>query len=300
MTTTNEIQLPLKKYKKGKVRDVFEVDDHHLLIVSSDRISAFDYVLPSVIPDKGKILNQIAAYWFRFSKDFVPNHIVCDVPEELDQFASFKDVIEKRSILTKKMDVFPIEAIVRGYVVGSGWKSYQKSGDICGIKLAEGLQFADQIPEPIFTPSTKADEGHDENIPFEKMKNMIGREDAETIKDISLRLFSKISEAAKSKGIIIADTKFEFGRDDSGQIVLIDEIFTPDSSRFWKVDEYNDSVSQEPRKDPPSFDKQYVRDYLLASDWDRNSVPPELPDDVIQNTRKKYLEIYQILTGQNL
>lgn len=291
--TRHQIQLPLKLFKQGKVRDVYE-SNGDLLIVSSDRISAFDFVLPSVIPDKGRVLNQISAFWFRFTRDFVPNHIICDEPENLDPYQEFRDRIGGRAVLVKKVKAFPIEAIVRAYVVGSGWKSYQKTGDICGIKISPGLRFADALPEPIFTPTTKADVGHDENISFQQMTKLIGSETAEKIKEISLDLFSRGSEHARQKGIIIADTKFEFGQDENGQIILIDEIFTPDSSRFWKRDDYT------PGKEPPAYDKQFVRNYLLDSQWDRKSDPPELPPDIVEKTREKYLEICAILTGKRL
>jgi phosphoribosylaminoimidazole-succinocarboxamide synthase len=293
MTGTGNIDLPLKLFKRGKVRDVFEKDDQ-LLIVSTDRISAFDYVLPSLIPDKGKVLNQIAAFWFRYTREMIPNHIICDEPEKLDEFKEFSRIIKKRAVLTKKMETFPIEAIVRNYIVGSGWKTYETSGEICGVKLPRGLKFADQFPEPIFTPTTKADHGHDEDLTFEQMKTKIGKENAEKIRSFSLRLFKKASEYAREKGIIIADTKFEFGQDKNGNIILVDEIFTPDSSRFWKEEDYT------PGQEPPAFDKQFVRNYLLNSSWDRNSMPPQLPDDIIAKTRDKYLEIYEILTGNTL
>lgn len=287
------IDLPLKLFKRGKVRDVYQVDDQ-LLLVSSDRISAYDYVLPTLIPDKGKVLNQIAAFWFRYTRDFIPNHVVCDEPEKLAQFKGIAHLIDKRAVLVRKLETYPVEAIVRGYIVGSGWKTYQKSGEICGVKLPDGLNFADKFPEPIFTPTTKEDEGHDENITFEQMEDLVGKEDAEKIRDLSVSLFKKASEYAHRKGIIIADTKFEFGRDENGQIVLIDEIFTPDSSRFWKVEDYT------PGKEPPAFDKQYVRNHLSRSSWDKNSPPPELPGDVVAKTVEKYMEIYGILTGSSL
>ncbi len=293
MTTIGRIDLPLKPFKRGKVRDVYEVGEN-LLIVSTDRTSAFDYVLPSLIPDKGKVLNRIAAHWFKYTEELLLNHVICDEPEKLDEFKEFAPLIEKRSLLARKLETFPIEAIVRNYVVGSGWKTYQKSGEICGIKLPGGLQFADQLPEPLFTPTTKADEGHDENITFQQMVDTIGKEEADRIEELSITLFKTVSDTAREKGIIIADTKFEFGRDEKGNIILIDEIFTPDSSRFWKVDDY------QPGKEPPSFDKQIVRNYLLNSDWDRNSIPPELPAEVVAKTREKYLEIYEILTGNPL
>ncbi len=293
MSETGTIDLPLTLFKRGKVRDVYE-KDNQLLIVSSDRVSAFDYVLPSLIPDKGKVLNRISAFWFDYTKELFPNHVICDEPENLEEFKEFAPVIEKRAILTRKLETFPIEAIVRGYIVGSGWKTYEKSGEICGVTLPPGLKFADRFPEPIFTPTTKADTGHDENITFEQMTDTIGSENAEKIKSFSLMLYKTVSEFAREKGIIIADTKFEFGKDERGNIVLIDEIFTPDSSRFWKVEDYA------PGKEPPAFDKQYVRNYLLNSSWDRKSPPPPLPEEVVAKTREKYMEIYEILTGSSL
>lgn len=293
MNGIGSIELPLKLFKKGKVRDVFEVDER-LLIVSTDRISAFDYVLPSLIPGKGVVLNRVSAFWFQYTKDFIPNHVICDEPEKLGEFREFSGMIKGRSVLTKKVEVFPIEAIVRGFIVGSGWKTYEKTGEICGIKLPPGLEFAREFPEPIFTPTTKAEEGHDENITFDSMKDLIGNEDARKISDLSIELYKKVKDVAREKGVIIADTKFEFGRDKNGDIILVDEIFTPDSSRFWKVEDYT------PGKEPPAFDKQFVRNYLLNSSWDRNSVPPALPADVIKKTQEKYREIYEIFTGKTL
>jgi phosphoribosylaminoimidazole-succinocarboxamide synthase len=292
-TKIGSIDLPLKLFKRGKVRDVFEVDNR-LLIVSTDRISAFDYVLPSLIPDKGKVLNQLSAFWFRYTGDFIPNHVVCDEPEKLEALKAFAPVIGGRSILTRKVATYPIEAIVRGYIVGSGWKAYEKTGEICGIRLPPGLKFADKFPEPIFTPTTKADAGHDEDLTFEQMEDIVGKTDSQKIRELSISLFKKVGRDAYEKGIIIADTKFEYGKDEKGNIILIDEIFTPDSSRFWKVEDYC------PGKEPPAFDKQYVRNYLLQSSWDKNSPPPGLPDDVIARTREKYMEIYEILTGTPL
>lgn len=297
MTNNNNavgrVDLPLPLFKRGKVRDVYEVDNR-LLIISTDRISAFDYILPSLIPDKGKVLNQVSAYWFRRTQDFIPNHILCDEPEKLDEFRAFASLIEKRSVLTRKLETYPIEAIVRGYIVGSGWKTYQESGEICGISLPAGMKFADPFPVPIFTPTTKADKGHDENISFAEMSRLIGKPDAEKIRELSINLYKKVSQYAAEKGIIIADTKFEFGRDEVGHIVLVDEIFTPDSSRFWKKEDYHPGI------EPPAYDKQYVRNFLTQSDWDKKSIPPELPAEVVAKTREKYLEIYQVLTGKQL
>ncbi len=293
MTGIGTTELPLKIFKKGKVRDVYEVDDK-LLIVSTDRISAFDFVLPSLIPEKGKVLNQLSAFWFDRTKDLFKNHLIDSKPEEISDFQGFRDQIEGRSVLTQKLETYPIEAIVRGYIVGSGWKSYQKEGEICGVKLPAGLNFADKFPEPIFTPTTKEDDGHDENITFEEMANTVGQQDAEKIRELSINLFQKASEFAAEKGVIIADTKFEFGKDENGDIVLIDEIFTPDSSRFWKIDDYKPGV------EPPSYDKQFVRNFLLNSGWDKKTTPPVLPAEAVEKTREKYFEIYHVLTGKTL
>lgn len=289
----DRMDIPLKLFRRGKVREVFE-SGGRLLIVSTDRISAFDFVLPSLIPDKGKVLNQISAFWFDYTREFIPNHLISSQPENLAEFGEFKDLISGRSVLTKKLKPFPIEAIVRAYLLGSGWKSYRENGEISGVKIPPGMNFAGRFPEPIFTPTTKADIGHDENLTFEAMKNLIGSERAEAIKSLSLQLFDRVSRFAREKGIIIADTKFEFGQDHDGEIILIDEIFTPDSSRFWKLEDYVPGI------EPPAYDKQFVRNYLLNSDWDRKSVPPELPEEIICMTREKYLEIFRILTGKTL
>ena len=291
MKGINEVVLPFKLFKKGKVRDVYEIDNN-LLIISSDRISAFDFVLPSVIPDKGKVLNQISAFWFDKTGKKFPNHIVNSTPENLDQFKEISDLIEGRAILGRKLKTFPVEAIVRNYIVGSGWKSYLKDKSICGVKLPDHLSFGAKLEEPIFTPTTKEDEGHDENITFEEMENRIGKEYSEKIREISIDLFKTVSEFALTKGIIIADTKFEFGMDENGNIIIIDEIFTPDSSRFWKIEDYSPGI------DPPAFDKQFVRNFLLNSDWDKKTTPPPLPESVIIKTREKYMEIFNILTGK--
>ncbi len=298
MNVVKKVDLPFDLFRRGKVRDVYEIDGR-LLIVSTDRISAFDYILPSLIPGKGKVLNKISAYWFKFTENIVPNHLICDEPENLDEFAQFREVLEKRAVLTKKLQPLPCEAIVRGYIVGSGWKSYQRTGELCGIHLEDGLRFAQKFPQPLFTPSTKADVGgHDENISFVELVDLLGKDDAFTVRDLSITLYNYVSEFAAKKGIILADTKFEFGKDEIGNIVLMDEIFTPDSSRFWKKDEYETAIVN--GTEPPAFDKQFVRNFLLNSDWDRNSTPPELPADVVAQTVEKYKEIYRILTGESI
>ncbi len=285
--------LPLPPYRRGKVRDVYEAGDH-LLIVASDRISAFDFVLPSLIPDKGKVLNQVALFWFRQTAGLMANHVIDGHPEESPAFAPYRAALEKRSVLVRRLQIYPVEAIVRGYLVGSGWQSYQQGGEVCGVRLPAGLAFADRLPEPIFTPTTKAERGHDENITFAQLESRIGCEAAAAIRDRSLLLFRAASEIAREHGVILADSKFEFGRDGSGDMVLADEIFTPDSSRFWKGEEWR------PGQEPPSYDKQFVRNWLLQCGWDRHSPPPPLPADVIAKTREKYLEIHRILTGQPL
>ncbi len=291
--TYSEISIPeLTLFKKGKVRDVFEMENS-LLFVASDRISAFDWVLPSLIPDKGKILTQLSVFWFEFTSDLCPNHVLT---AEFDEFPSllqkYRDRLEKRSLLVRKTEVLPVECVVRGYLEGSGWKDYLATGETSGVKLPMGLKQADKLDEIIFTPATKADEGHDMNISFEDMQDLIGGEMAQKMKEISVSLYRKASEYAYSKGIIIADTKFEFGIKD-GEIVLIDEIFTPDSSRFWPVESYSPGMSQ------PSLDKQFVRNYLEGLDWDKNSPAPELPPDIIARTAEIYLDIFQRLTGKN-
>ena len=288
VTATN---LPLKVFKKGKVRDVYDVDDSLLLIVT-DRISAFDYVLPEPIPYKGVCLTQISKFWFDFFKDMIPSHVVStDIAEFPTELQLHKDVLAGRSMLVKKAEVFPIECIVRGYISGSAWKSYQKDGTVCGIKLPNGLKESDKFDEPLFTPSTKAESGHDINISFDDMKKLIGDDFAEKLKELSLEIYKAGAEYARKKGIIIADTKFEFGRI-GDQIILVDEVLTPDSSRFWPADLY------EPGRSQPSFDKQFVRDYLTSTGWDKNSDPPHLPEEVIDETQKKYQDAYEKLTGK--
>ncbi len=291
MSVVTETELPLKVFKKGKVRDIYEIDDKLLLIVS-DRISAFDFVLHEPIPKKGICLTQISKFWFEYFKNSVPSHLIsADVSDFPDELKPYEDILKGRSMLVKIAEVIPIECIVRGYISGSAWKSYQKDGTVCGIKLPEGMRESDKFDEPLFTPSTKADSGHDINISYEEMVDIIGEEDAEKIKELSLKLYNKGAEYACKKGIIIADTKFEFGKIGE-QIIVVDEVLTPDSSRFWPADLY------EPGKPQPSFDKQYVRDYLTSTGWDKNSSPPHLPENVILETQKKYQEAYEKITGR--
>jgi phosphoribosylaminoimidazole-succinocarboxamide synthase len=290
--TYAEIALPdFNLFKKGKVRDVYEIGEH-LLIVASDRISAFDYVLPSLIPNKGKILTQLSRFWFEFTELICPNHLVTaevdDYPEVLHKH---REMLEKRSMLVKKTEVIPVECVVRGYLAGSGWKEYKATGKTSGVKLPPGMKEADRLQEPIFTPATKAEEGHDINISFKKMQKIIGGDLAQKIKSVSLELYQKASLHALSKGIVIADTKFEFGLF-NGDLILVDEIFTPDSSRFWPVESYS------PGKSQSSLDKQFVRDYLESTSWDKNSPPPPLPPDIIRQTEERYMEIFRLLTGK--
>jgi phosphoribosylaminoimidazole-succinocarboxamide synthase len=283
-------ELPL--YRRGKVRDVYDLGDR-LLVVATDRISAFDFVLPSLVPDKGKILTQLSIFWFDFTSYICPNHVLTTNVEEFPApLLKYKDVLDKRSMLVKKTKVVPIECVVRGYLAGSGWNEYRETGKASGVKLRPGLVDADALPHPIFTPATKAEEGHDVNISFKEMKKILGGDDlALKIKKTSLKLYQKASLFALSKGIIIADTKFEFGMD-KDDLILVDEIFTPDSSRFWPLQTYA------PGKSQPSLDKQFVRDYLLSSSWDRKSTPPPLPPTIIEQTAKRYFDIYALLTGK--
>jgi phosphoribosylaminoimidazole-succinocarboxamide synthase len=289
--TIGDIELAgVPLFKKGKVRNVYEIDDK-LLIVATDRISAFDWVLPSLIPYKGKVLTQLSKFWFDFVGLVLPNHLLAtEIKDFPPVLAPFADILAKRSMLVKKTQVVPIECVVRGYLSGSGWKEYKTTGKICGLKIPKGLKESDRLEEPIFTPSTKADQGHDLNISFKEVQKVIGAELAQKIRKASLELYQKAALYAVSKGIIIADTKFEFGLA-GDELVLIDEIFTPDSSRFWPLSLYEAGRSQ------PSFDKQYVRDYLETTNWDKNTPPPELPAEIIAKTSQKYLEIYSVLTG---
>lgn len=275
----------LSLINKGKVRDMYDVDDDHMLIVTTDRLSAFDVILPEPIPGKGAVLTSVSNFWFERTKNIIPNHLsertLADViPDEAERL-----VLEGRAIVVRKLKPLPVEAIVRGYIIGSGWKDYQNSGMVCGIKLPAGLQQAQQLPQAIYTPSSKAEVGeHDENIDFDHTVALLGQDLAEQVRDISLRLYKEAAEYALERGIIIADTKFEFGTDEDGALVLIDEALTPDSSRFWPADTYELGVS------PQSFDKQYVRDYLETLDWDKKAPGPILPQEVIDNTAAKYKE----------
>jgi phosphoribosylaminoimidazole-succinocarboxamide synthase len=291
MSIVTKTNLPLKIFKKGKVRDLYELNDE-LIIIATDRISAFDFVLHEPIPNKGICLTQISKFWFDFFKDLIPNHVVStefdDLPRNL---VNYKQILEGRSMLIKKARTFPIESIVRGYISGSAWSSYKKDNTVCGIKLKKGLKESERFDEPLFTPSTKAESGHDINISFEKMKDLIGKKDAEKIKEFSMNIYEEGAKYALKKGIIIADTKFEFGKIDN-EIILVDELLTPDSSRFWPKSKY------QPGKPQPSFDKQFVRDYLTKTGWDKNSTPPHLPDFVINETEKKYIEAYEKITGK--
>jgi phosphoribosylaminoimidazole-succinocarboxamide synthase len=288
----SEITIPdLELFKKGKVREVYEVGED-LLIIASDRISAYDYVLPSLIPNKGKILTQLSRFWFGYTELICPNHVITmNVNEYPDVLRAHVDKLEKRSMLVKKTEVVPVECVVRGYLAGSGWREYRDSGKTSGVKLPEGMRQADRLEEPIFTPATKAEEGHDINISFKDMQRMVGSELAQKIKTVSMELYKKATFHALSKGIIIADTKFEFGLFED-ELILVDEIFTPDSSRFWPVEHYS------PGKSQLSLDKQFVRDYLYSTDWDKNSPPPMLPPEIVQQTFDRYMEIFRLLTGK--
>ena len=275
--------------RRGKVRDIYDLGDQ-LLLVSTDRISAFDWVLPTGIPDKGRVLTQIAAFWFDLLA--APNHLITTDVDKMDLPPGFdRQALAERSSLVRKTDVVPIECVVRAYLAGSGWKEYRESGTVCGIKLPEGLTESAQLDEPIFTPATKAATGHDENISFERMVEEVGAEMAEQLRARSMDIFNRGVAYAHQRGIIIADTKFEWGLVDD-ELILIDEVLTPDSSRFWPADQY------QPGRPQPSFDKQFVRDWLSATDWDKNSPPPALPEDIVANTRQKYVEAYERLTGR--
>ncbi len=281
--------LPL--IQKGKVRDIYRIDDDHMLIVTTDRLSAFDVVLPTAIPGKGAVLTAISNFWFGRTGHIIPNHLTDRPLAEVIPDPAERARVALHAVIVRKLKPLPVEAIVRGYLIGSGWKDYQQTGAVCGIQLPAGLRQADKLPEPIYTPSTKADVGeHDENIDFDRTVALLGETLAKQVRDVSLRLYAEAAAYALARGIIIADTKFEFGLDDNGALVLIDEILTPDSSRFWPADSY------QPGSSPPSFDKQYVRDYLETLDWNKRAPGPELPREIIQKTAEKYEEALRRLT----
>ena len=285
----------LKLLRRGKVRDVYAVDDDSLLIVVTDRISAFDCVLPTPIERKGEVLTAMSEFWFEKLRHVVANHLIESnveaMPPAVRQYAQ---TLKGRTMLVRRAEVFPVECVVRGYLVGSGWKDYRRTGSVCGHKLPEGLVESAKLPEAIFTPSTKAEQGHDENITEDQVRELIGDEKTALLRDTSLRLYTEAHEYARQCGIIIADTKFEFGLDKDGQLLLVDEVLTPDSSRFWPADEY------EPGRSQPSFDKQFVRDYLETLDWDKQPPAPAIPPEIAAATTARYLDAYRLLTGKEL
>ena len=287
-----ESHVPGVPCRRGKVRDVYDLGDR-LVIVATDRLSAFDWVLPTGIPDKGRVLTGMTTFWLRHLD--VPNHLLTlDMQAMGPAFAAQADVLRGRSMLVRKAAVVPFECVVRGYLAGSGWKEYRQHGTVCGIPLPPGLRECEKLPEPIFTPATKAETGHDENVSFERMANDVGSALAGELRDRSLDIYRRAAVHAEGRGILLADTKFEWGRLPDGAVILIDEVLTPDSSRYWPQDGYR------PGSNPPSFDKQYVRDWLETTGWDKSSPPPALPEDVVQRTRAKYLEAYERITGQRL
>jgi phosphoribosylaminoimidazole-succinocarboxamide synthase len=293
-TALYESSLPhLTLRNRGKVRDIYELDAGHLLIVTTDRLSAFDVVLPQPIPGKGEVLTRVSNFWFGRTRTIIPNHLSDRPLAEAIPDAAQRAALGDRALIVRKLRPLPVEAIVRGYLIGSGWKDYQKTGAVCGIALPQGLRMADQLPAAMYTPSTKAEIGeHDQNISFEQTAGLLGAELAAQVRETALRIYTESAAYARERGIIIADTKFEFGLDDAGRLHLIDEVLTPDSSRFWPADQY------QPGSSPPSFDKQYVRDYLETLDWDKTPPGPVLPDEVIRRTAEKYREAEQRLTGR--
>ena len=289
---TNYPEITL--HASGKVRDVYSLDEKHLLFVATDRISAFDYILATGIPHKGRVLTQISLFWFEFLRDVVPNHFVtADVTKYPASLSKYADQLRGRSMIVMRAEMVPVECVVRGYISGSAWKEYKASGRVCGILLPTGLKESDQLPEPIFTPATKATTGHDENISFEEMSRIVGSEQSRQLRDISLKIYGKAADHARQRGIIIADTKFEFGLTSHG-ITLADEVLTPDSSRFWPADRYQPGRAQD------SFDKQFVRDYLEEIHWNKQPPAPALPPEVARKTSEKYIEAYHQLTGRDL
>ena len=279
---------------RGKVRDNYAIGDDRLLIVASDRLSAFDVVLPDPIPGKGRVLTAISNFWFARTRQIVANHLTGEPIAKYVQDPAERAPLEGRAVVVRRLRPLPVEAVVRGYLIGSGWKDYQASGKVCGIELPKGLKQAQKLPEPIFTPATKAESGHDENISFERMCEIVGKDVGQKVKDISIRLYKEASDFAATRGIIIADTKFEFGLNEKNELVLIDEVLTADSSRFWPADQYQVGVS------PPSYDKQFVRDYLETLDWDKTPPAPKLPADVIARTSAKYREALERIAGKKL
>ncbi len=298
MSAAALLQTPisdLKLLRRGKVRDVYVIDDERLLVVATDRISAFDCILPTPIQRKGEVLTAMSEFWFNKLADVVPNHLLTTNIDEMPApVREHADELRGRSMLVRRTEVFPVECVVRGYLVGSGWKDYLRTGEVCGHRLPENLRESDELPAPIFTPATKAEEGHDENISEQRMSELLGKEDTSFLRDTSLRLYKEARDYALSRGIIIADTKFEFGREANGRIILIDEALTPDSSRFWPQTEYSPGQSQ------PSFDKQFVRDYLETLDWNKEPPAPEIPAEIAQATTDRYLEAHKLLTGHDL
>jgi phosphoribosylaminoimidazole-succinocarboxamide synthase len=280
-------------HAKGKVRDIYEVDGDHLLMVASDRISAFDVVLPNPIPDKGRVLTGLSLFWFDRTRDLVSNHVVSASADDLPPgFAEHREELAGRSMLVRRARMIPIECVARGYLSGSGWKEYRSTGRVCGIPLPEGLVESDRLPEPIFTPATKAETGHDENISLERAGEIVGEGLAHRLEELTIALYELGAEMARGRGVILADTKFEFGLDPAGELVLGDEVCTPDSSRFWPADEY------EPGRPQPSFDKQFVRDWASSTGWDKTPPAPAIPDDVVEQTRERYVRAYEILAGE--
>ena len=285
----------LKLIRRGKVRDVYAIDDNSLLIVVTDRISAFDCILPTPIERKGEVLTALSEFWFEKLGHVVANHLLASKMEDMpESVRRHSQTLAGRSMLVKRAEVFPVECVVRGYLVGSGWKDYKRTGEVCGHKLPEGLVESAKLPEAIFTPSTKAEQGHDENITEDQVRDLIGADQTALLRDTSLRLYTEAHNYARERNIIIADTKFEFGLDQNGELLLVDEVLTPDSSRFWPADSY------EPGRSQPSFDKQFVRDYLETLDWDKKPPAPAIPDEVAKATTARYLEAYRLLTGKEL
>ncbi|MEW6212824.1 MAG: phosphoribosylaminoimidazolesuccinocarboxamide synthase [Acidobacteriota bacterium] len=294
MNLITQTNMPdLRLFRRGKVRDVYQVENH-LLIVATDRLSAFDVVLPTAIPYKGAVLTNLSLFWFDFLKDIVPNHLItADIDSYPRVIQKYRDQLYMRSMIVARAEVFPFECVARGYLEGSGWKDYRATGEVCGVKLPKGLKQADRLPEPIFTPATKAEAGHDINITEMEMARSLGEETARKLKELTLAIYSRASQHAEERGIMIADTKFEFGLKD-GEIILVDEAITPDSSRFWPREHYAPGRAQ------PSFDKQYVREYLETLDWNKQPPGPELPEEVVARTSEKYREAYRLLTGRRI